>query len=111
VQAWFSVYLVVVLLPFYLLWKRGVWQRSAFHWRWSIPLIGLSLLVADIVYFTAVKDPEALISIISPVRRMSVVISFFGGVFLFGERSHIRPKALCLLVLLLGVVLLNWSGA
>lgn len=107
VQAWFSLYLVVVLFPAYLLWKRGFWPRGEFQWRWSIPLIGLSLLVADMLYFNAVKDPDALISVISPVRRMSVLITFFGGVLFFGERTRVGAKSLCLAVLLLGVILLN----
>ena len=111
VQAWFSLYLVVVLFPAYLLWKRGFWPRGHFQWRWSIPLIGLSLLVADMLYFTAVKDPDALISVISPIRRMAVLITFFGGVLFFGERTRVRAKSLCLAVLLLGVILLNLRGS
>ena len=110
VQAWFSLYLAVVLLPFFILWKRGRWARSPFEWRWSIPLIGLSLLLADILYFTAVQDPDALIAVISPVRRLSVVISFYGGLWLFGERSRIKAKSWCLAGILLGVFLLGWRG-
>ena len=37
VQAWFSIYLVAVMLPFYLLWLSGRWPRGRFHWRWTIP--------------------------------------------------------------------------
>ena len=110
VQAWFSVYLVVVLLPVYLLWKRGVWARGDFQWRWSIPLIGVTLLAADIFYFTAVQDQSALISVISPIRRLSVIVTFFGGVVLFGERTRVRSKALCLGVMLLGAYTLSSPG-
>ena len=106
VQAWFSVYLVVVLAPFYLAWRRGLWTHSAFCWRWSIPLIGLSLLVADLLYFSAVQDQTALISVISPLRRMSVLVTFAGGVCLYRERSYLRYKLICLSGILLGVALL-----
>ncbi|MGI9240602.1 MAG: hypothetical protein ACR2RV_07360, partial [Verrucomicrobiales bacterium] len=106
VQAWFSVYLVVVLAPFYVAWRRGLWTHSEFRWRWSIPLIGISLLVADLFYFTAVGDESALISVISPLRRMSVLVTFAGGVWLFHERSFLRYKLVCLCGILLGVALL-----
>lgn len=105
VQCWFSVYLVVVLAPFYLLWKKGVWPTNRFEWRWSIPLIGLSLLVADYLYFSALNQGDALISVISPLRRASIIITFSGGIVLFGERNW-KPKAVCVAVLLVGVLLL-----
>lgn len=105
VQAWFSVYLVVVMLPFYLLWLKGAWPRGVFHWRWSIPLIGLLLLAADFLYFTAVSQEDALISVISPIRRAAVVVAFAGGILLHKEQNF-RPKAICIAVLLLGILLL-----
>lgn len=105
VQCWFSLYLVVVLAPFYLLWKKGVWPTNRFEWRWSIPLIGLSLLVADYLYFSALNQGGALISVISPLRRASILITFLGGILLFGEKNW-KPKAVCIVVLLGGVVLL-----
>ena len=110
VQAWFSLYLVLILLPTYFLWRRGIWATSRFTWRWSIPLIGISLLFADILYFTAVSQPDALISVISPLRRCSVLITFIGGVWLFHERSYARAKVLCLAFLLVGVGFLHWRS-
>ncbi|PXA04988.1 hypothetical protein DDZ13_03210 [Coraliomargarita sinensis] len=107
-QAWFSVYLVVVMLPFYLGWQRGFWPRGHFEWRWSIPLIGVLLLAADFIYFTAITDQDALISVISPVRRAAVVVSFVGGMMLYKEKNF-RPKALCLIVLLAGITLLYFK--
>jgi drug/metabolite transporter (DMT)-like permease len=53
VQAWFSVYLLVFFLPLAFGWKRRWWSRNEFHWRWSIPFIAFSLLVADYIYFSA----------------------------------------------------------
>ena len=53
VQAWFSIYLVVFFTPFAIGWQRRWWERNEFHWRWSIPVIALSLLVAD--YFISAR--------------------------------------------------------
>jgi drug/metabolite transporter (DMT)-like permease len=106
VQAWFSLYLVVVMLPFYLLWLRGTWPRGQFEWRWSIPLIGLLLLSADFLYFTAIAQEGALISVISPIRRAAVVVTFLGGIYLHKE-VNFRPKLYCIIALLIGIVLLK----
>ena len=109
VQAWFSIYLVAFMAPFYLLWRRGAWPRGRFHWRWSIPLIGICLLIADFLYFTAIAQEDALIAVISPVRRASVLITFLGGIYLYGEKN-VRPKAVCIVILLIGIVLLQMKG-
>ncbi|MGC6456194.1 MAG: EamA family transporter [Coraliomargaritaceae bacterium] len=106
VQAWFSVYLVAVLLPFYGCWLAGAWPRGKFYWKWTIPLIGWLLLLADFAYFTALSQPDALISVIAPLRRGAVVVAFLGGIFLYGEK-HFRAKALCIAVLLTGVFLIQ----
>ncbi len=109
VQAWFSIYLVVVLFPCYLLWLRGRWPRGTFQWRWSILLIGLALLIADFLYFTAITDEDALIAIISPIRRAAVIVSFIGGITLYDEKNF-RPKAACVLALLAGIALIHGAS-
>ncbi|MGB0743131.1 MAG: EamA family transporter [Opitutales bacterium] len=105
VQAWFSVYMLVVLLPFFLAWLKGLWTHGDFYWRWSIPIIGILLLIADFLYFTAVTHPDALISVISPIRRAAVVVSFIGGITLYREKNF-GPKALCIAGLMAGIALL-----
>ncbi len=106
VQAWFSIYLLVILGPFALLHRWAGWARHRFEWRWSIPLVGLALLIADFVYFAAVRDPEALISVITPIRRSGVIITFLAGIFWLKEKN-VRPKAWCVAGILLGIVILH----
>ena len=77
----------------------------AFHWHWAVPTIGITLLAADILYFTAIARPDALISLISPVRRASVIVSFLLGIFLFREKQP-RPKAACVAGIVTGIILL-----
>lgn len=110
VQAWFSVYLVVVMLPFYLLWLKGAWHHSTFQWRWSIPLIGILLLLADFLYFSAIHQEEALIAVISPIRRTAVVVSFIGGIALHREKNF-KPKAICITVLLAGIAFIKMGSS
>lgn len=105
VQAWFSVYLVVVLFPVVFGWWRQWWPRGAFQWRWEMPMIGITLLVADYLYFEALRDEEAMISVVSCLRRGGVLVSFSAGYFLFKERNY-RAKTPCVLGILLGVILI-----
>jgi transporter family protein len=87
VQAWFSVYLLVCFTPFFIGWKKRWWERNEFHWRWSIPLIALSLLVADYIYFGALRDSTSLVSVVMSLRRGSTLVGFAGGLLLFGEQN------------------------
>jgi bacterial/archaeal transporter family protein len=105
VQAWFSIYLVLFFAPLAYGWKRQWWPRGRFRWRWSIPAIGLLLLVADFAYFRALSDPEALVSVVSSLRRGAVLVTFAGGILLLGER-HGRAKLPGTLAVLAGIVTL-----
>lgn len=102
VQAWFSVYLLLFfVVPVFGWWKRW-WPRGEFQWRWSIVMIGLTLLLSDYVYFTALKDEEALVSAVSCVRRGSVLVPFAAGYVMFGESNYVR-KLPCVIGVLLGI--------
>lgn len=104
VQAWFSIYLVVLFLPLAIGWKRRWWTRAEFHWRWSIPWIGWFLLVADFAYFTALRSDEALIALVSSMRRGSTLVAFAGGLWLFRETGGWR-KVLAVLGVVVGIAL------
>ena len=68
------------------------------------------LTVADALYFFAVKEPDAMLSIISTIRRTSVVVTFIGGAWVLKE-GHIRDKAVVLVMMLAGVALLLGGSA
>ena len=104
VQAWFSVYLVVLFTPFAVAWKRRWWSRNEFHWRWSIPFIAFSLLVADYIYFSALRDPDSLVAVVMSLRRGSTLVGFAGGLLLFGEKNGLQ-KIPAVIGILIGIVL------
>ena len=110
-QFWFAVYLVVVMLPFVLVWRFGLKEadRGTFEWRWMIPAVGVGLLVTDSLYFAAIASEGALISVISPIRRTSAMVGFFGGILILKERHNLRWKAVALLLMIAGVAVLNWK--
>ena len=104
VQTWFSIYLVAIFLPLTLGWKLRLWQRNEFQWRWSIPLMGLALLASDFIYFDALRDPDALVSLVSSFRRGGVLVAFIGGIIFFRE-VNARQKLPAVLGVLLGIAL------
>lgn len=107
VQAWFSVYQVVILFPFVLLNEKIRKRKNiVFEWRWTIPLIGVFLVIADYLYFYALSNEAALISVISALRRGSVLIAFVVGGLLFREQN-LKKKGIYLLGILSGILLLT----
>lgn len=108
-QAWFSAYLVIAMVPLAIHWYLKDRRSKPFQFRWSIPTIAVTLLIADFFYFLAISDSTALIAVISPIRRTSVVIPFLYGVFFLGEENR-RSKAICIAVMLGGVYLVSWQS-
>ena len=105
VQLCFMSGLVVLLGAAYLVRTRCFGHRHRFEWRWSIPAIGGLLIVADALYFHALGAPEAPISLVSLLRRMSCVVSFGLGAVFFRER-RLGGKSLALALFILGILLL-----
>ena len=103
-QAWFSIYLVPVILPFVAFKWYPKRMNDKFEWRWTIPLIGIVLTCTDFIYFYALSFPDALVSIVSAIRRTSVAVPFIAGVFLFGERKNLLPKVVALVGMTVGVL-------
>jgi drug/metabolite transporter (DMT)-like permease len=104
VQCWFQIYLLVFFAPFALGWKLRLWPRNEFHWRWSIPFIALSLLVADYLYFSALRQPAALVAIVMSLRRASTLVAFAGGLYFFHEVNGWK-KLPAVIGILVGIVL------
>lgn len=104
VQAWFSIYLALLFLPLAIGWKLRLWQRHEFHWRWTILGVSFALLLADFIYFSALQNPEAMVSIVSSLRRGSMLVAFAGGLLLFKETNG-RQKLPAVIGILLGILL------
>jgi len=104
VQAWFSIYMCLCFLPLAIAWRARWWPQGPFHWRWSIPLIALALLVSDYIYFSALHDPASLVSLVMSLRRGSTLVAFAGGLLFFGEHNGWQ-KLPAVLGILVGILL------
>ena len=83
----------------------GVASAKGFRWTWAIPFISIFLCAADYAYLQALSSPEALIAVVSMIRRGSVLVSFAIGALILHEKN-LRSKALDLALLLASMVLL-----
>lgn len=105
VQAWYSLYQMLLMGVIVALMMKAGHGSSKFHWSWAIPCISLFLTIADLAYFYSLSLDDSMISIVSMIRRGSVIVSFFYGVFALHE-SHVKEKLIDLGVLLLSLALL-----
>lgn len=111
VQSWTNVY-ITILLGICVLVKslRDGKERERLSWDWTLVLVAVLITISDAIYFFAVKEPDAQLSVISMVRRSSVVITFCLGALLFKEHN-IKDKAIVLGVLLGGIALLLFGSS
>ena len=108
VQAFFTVYQVVLLLPVVVIIRKSNPNSLPLKWRWTIPAIAILLLFADFLYFAALNDVNSLIAVVSTIRRGSVIVTFILGAWLFKEKNLTR-KAIFLAGILAGLVILLLS--
>ncbi len=106
VQAWYNIYQFFMMLAMLaLLWWPTRKKTTPFHWCWAIPLISIFLSAADFVYFYALGLDGAMISIVSMIRRGSVIVSFLCGALIFKEKN-LKAKVLDLALVILSMLLL-----
>ena len=106
VLSWYTLYqagMMAVVTAF--LWYPVRKKTTPFRWKWAIPLISLFLCGADYVYMEALSQPDALIAVVSMIRRGSVLVSFAIGAWILKEKN-LKSKALDLGLLLLSMIFL-----
>lgn len=110
VQAWYNIYQAVMMCVILLtLWYPKRKTSTPFRWRWSILFIPLFLTAADMAYFYALSHTESMISLVSMIRRSSVIVSFAFGALMFHEKN-LRTKIFDLLLILLGMLCIYFGS-
>lgn len=106
VQSWYNIYQFFMMGAMLLiLWLPTRKRTTPFHWEWSIILISIFLSAADFVYFYSLSLDGAMISIVSMIRRGSVIVSFLFGAMVFHEKN-LKAKVVDLALVLLSMVFL-----
>ena len=111
IQCWCNFY-ITILLAVCVLVKSLIdkEKRERFKWDWMLLLIAVFIVGADMLYFFALKQEGALLSVISLMRRCSVVVTFVLGAIVFKEKK-IKEKSLDLAILMAGMLLLLYGSS
>lgn len=109
-QFWFCFYTVFILLIILAVtWFPYSEKRKAFKFRYTIIGVGILLQAADYFYFKALQDPEALIMLLSAIKRSQLIIAVVIGGILFKEKNK-RKKLVPLAGIMIGVFLILYAA-
>lgn len=104
VQSWTNIYITLILAVCVFL-QPGSGKGERFRWDWTILLIAVLITAADACYFFSLKDSAALLSVVSLLRRGSVIVSFVLGAILFKEKN-VGRKAIDIALVMAGITFL-----
>ena len=108
-QFWFCFYTLLILLVILgITWFPKAEKRKNFKWRWTILAVGVLLQAADYFYFKALQDPEALIMLLSAIKRSQILIAVVIGGLVFKEKNK-RKKLIPLAGIMIGVFLILYT--
>lgn len=105
VLCWGNFYITVVLgivLAAEALIRK---EKEKFTWDWWLVAVAVFITVADGCYFMALSEESALLSVVSLLRRSSVIVTFIISVWKFGEKN-IKNKVIDLAILTAGMIIL-----
>lgn len=85
-------------------------ESQPFRWDWTLLLVAVLITGADMLYFFSLNQPDALLSVISTVRRTSIIVTFVCGAVFFKE-GNIKEKSFNLLLMAAGLALLLIGSA
>ncbi len=106
VQSWYNIYQCFMMgIMMMILWWPKRKSTTPFHWDWSIIFVSIFLSTADFVYFYSLSQQDAMISIVSMIRRGSVIVSFLIGAMAFHEKN-LKSKFIDLTLVILGMIFL-----
>lgn len=106
VQSWSNLF-ITIFMAIVLIIKavKDGENRDRFQWDWMLLLTAILISAADACYFIALSCDGALLSVISLIRRFSVVVTFALGAIFFKEKQ-IGGKAVSMLALMTGIAIL-----
>ena len=118
VQVYYTFYQAILMLAVWLIARAREHASSTPHptLRFSlrsmlpIVLISVFLVISDNVYMLALRDPDAMIAVVSTIRRGGTLIGFAYGLIFLREPDPWR-KLLCMLGIATALVCLAIGAA
>ncbi|MGE8448134.1 MAG: EamA family transporter [Comamonas sp.] len=100
-----SVQRFLIALVIFYVYKKHSKIKTSTTWSVYIPLVGISWVVAEYVYFLAIVQADSNVTYLSVFRRMSLVVGFILSAIFIGEK-YLKQKTIIILVLVLSTVAL-----
>ena len=110
VQGWCNFY-ITILMAIIVLFGRFAKQPyyKPYKHDWAIWIIALFITASDFLYFLSLSGEGSMLSVVSMLRRSSVIITFLCGALVFKEKN-LRQKGLALLILLVSMAILVFAS-
>ena len=106
VQSWYTFYQLLFMAVAIWCLNRFQSEQKKLHWNWAILLVSVFMVTSEFCYLYALHDPTAMISMVSMMRRASVLVTFIGGAIWFKEKN-LRSKSIDLVFVVIGMILLG----
>lgn len=102
-QFWFLLFFTLIMWIILLIRNKKIDIKKIKNNYW-IPLMALSLVVADKFLFMANEIPESKVTIMTIVRQLSTIEVIILGKIMFNEKKILR-KLLCSLIIIVGIII------
>lgn len=110
VQSWCNFYIVVIMAIIVLAGRFGHSKYyQPYHHDWAIWLIAIFVTASDFLYFLSLSSSGSMLSVVSMLRRSSVIITFICGALFFKEKN-LRSKGIAMVILLIAMAILVFSS-
>ena len=110
VQSWCNFYIVVIMAIIVLAGRFGHSKYyQPYHHDWAIWLIAIFITASDFLYFLSLSSSGSMLSVVSMLRRSSVIITFICGALFFKEKN-LRSKGIAMVILLIAMAILVFSS-
>lgn len=108
-QFWFYIFILTNTFVVFLFLKTPVkkaFQNLKSKW-WIFIILSLFLVISDKTYMIAATYPLALLGLLIPMKRLSIIFSVFIGGKAFKEKN-LGSKIFATIVMLTGLYLMVW---
>ena len=110
VQGWCNFYIVLIMAVIVLAGRFGHSKYyQPYRHDWAVWLIAIFITASDFLYFLSLSSPGSMLSVVSMLRRSSVIITFICGALFFKEKN-LRSKGIAMLILLGAMAILVFSS-
>ncbi|REE67479.1 MULTISPECIES: EamA family transporter [Pantoea] len=106
IQAYSSLYRFIFAAAFLFAFIRLGRSNLRCMWSLYIPLVGFSWVIAELIYFFAITDPDANVTYLSVFRRMSLVVGFILSALFIGEKNFRRKLVIISLIVMSTLLLI-----